>query len=79
MQGTGSCFLIAGVFRVKENAENYVKRWKARGYPAEMIVQPSGMHYVSIQRGETEEELLSFRNKMQKTKDPSPWVWISQE
>lgn|GEM_PF-302079 len=79
VQGTGSCFLIAGVFRVKENAENYVKRWKERGYPAEMIVQPSGMHYVSIQRGETEEELLSFRNNMQKTTDPSPWVWISQE
>lgn len=79
VQGSGSCFLIAGVFRVKENADNYVKRWKERGYPADMIVQPSGMHYVSIQRGETEEELLSFRNSMQKTKDPLPWVWISQE
>jgi hypothetical protein len=79
VQASGSCFLIAGVFRVKENAENYVKRWKERGYPAEVIVQPSGMHYVSIQRGETEEELLSFRNSMQKTKDPLPWVWISQE
>ncbi len=76
---TGSCFLIAGVFKSEENAVNYTAKWKKRGYPAEMITQPNGMHYVSIMRGESEQELLDKRKTIDLGKDPLPWVWISQE
>ncbi len=75
----GSCFLIAGVFRSEENAKNYTAKWKAKGYPAEMITQPSGMHYVSIMRGESEEGLKAYRNKVEWGKDPVGWVWTSHE
>lgn len=76
---SGSYFLVAGVFRSEQNAINYTAYWKKKGYPAEMITQPSGMHYVSIMRGETEAQLLSERAKIQLGKDPLPWVWSSQE
>jgi hypothetical protein len=76
---TGSYFLIAGVFRSEENAINYTAKWKKKGYPAEMITQPGGMHYVSLMRGETEEHLLRERSKIKLGKDPLPWVWSAQE
>lgn len=76
---SGSYFLIAGVFRSEQNAINYTAKWKAKGYPAEMITQPSGMHYVSIMRGETEDDLLNQRAKIILGKDPLPWVWSAQE
>jgi hypothetical protein len=76
---SGSYFLIAGVFRSEENAKNYTAKWKKKGYPAEMITQPSGMHYVSLMRGETEEKLLLERSKIDLGKDPLPWVWSSHE
>lgn len=76
---SGSCFLIVGVFKSEENAINYTAKWKKRGYPAEMITQPNGMHYVSIMRGESEQVLLEKRNSIDLGKDPLPWVWVSQE
>jgi outer membrane protein assembly factor BamB len=76
---TGNCFLIAGVFRSEENALNYTAKWTKRGYAAEMITQPSGMHYVSIMRGESEQVLLEKRKTIELGKDPLPWVWVSQE
>ena len=76
---SGSYFLIAGVFRSEENAKNYTAKWRKRGYPAEMITQPSGMHYVSLMRGETEDQLLKERAKIELGKDPLPWVWSSHE
>lgn len=76
---SGSYFLIAGVFRSEENAVNYTAKWKKKGYPAEMITQPSGMHYVSIMRGETEDALLEQRKLIDLGKDPLPWVWSAQE
>lgn len=75
----GSYFLIAGVFKSEQNAINYTKTWKSRGYPAEMITQPSGMHYVSIMRAESEQQLLDHRATMKLGKDPLPWVWSSHE
>lgn len=76
---SGSYFLIAGVFKSEENAKNYTAKWQKKGYPAEMITQPSGMHYVSLMRGETEEKLLNERAKIELGKDPLPWVWSSHE
>lgn len=76
---TGNFLLIAGVFRSEENATNYTKLWKSRGYPAEMITQPSGLHYVSIMRGETEAQLMIERAKFKGGKDPMPWVWTPSE
>lgn len=76
---TGSCFLIAGVFKSEENAVNYTAKWKKRGYPAEMITLPNGMHYVSIMRGDSEQVLLDKRKTIDLGKDPLPWVWTAQE
>lgn len=76
---SGSYFLIAGVFKSEENAINYTAKWKKKGYPAEMITQPNGLHYVSVMRGETEEQLLRERAKIELGKDPLPWVWAAQE
>lgn len=75
----GSYFLIAGVFRSEQNAINYTAVWKSRGYPAEMIMQPNGMHYVSILRADSEQDLLDHRAGMKLNKDPLPWVWSSHE
>jgi hypothetical protein len=75
----GSYLLIAGAFKSKENAVNYTAVWKKRGYPAEMILQPSGLYYVSILRGATEEQLLEHRATMKLGKDPLPWIWTPQE
>lgn len=79
MVSSGSYFLIAGVFKSEENAKNYTAKWQKKGYPAEMITQPSGMHYVSIMRGETEDALLAKRKTIELGKDPLPWVWSAQE
>lgn len=76
---TGSYLLIAGVFKSETNANNYAKLWKRRGYPAEVIQQPSGMNYVSILRGESEEEVNVERSKVKWGKDPVGWVWTSHE
>jgi len=76
---TGNCYLIAGVFKSEENAINYTAKWKKRGYPAEMITQPNGMHYVAIMRGESEQSLLEKRKTIELGKDPLPWVWMPQE
>jgi len=75
----GSYLLIAGAFKSKENAINYTAVWKKRGYPAEMILQPSGLYYVSIMRGATEDQLLEHRATMKLGKDPLPWIWTPQE
>lgn len=75
----GSYLLIAGVFKSLENAENYTTLWRSRGYPAEMITQPNGMHYVSVMRGETEESLLEHRKTINWGKNPVGWVWSSHE
>jgi hypothetical protein len=76
---TGSYLLIAGVFRSEENATNYQRKWVKRGYSAEIIVQPNGMHYVSLMRGETEEQLKSEIGKVDWGKDARGWVWSPQE
>jgi len=76
---TGSYLLIVGVFKSEENATNYQRKWVKRGYSAEIIVQPNGMHYVSLMRGETEEQLKSEIVKLDWGKEARGWVWSPQE
>lgn len=77
--GNGGYMLIAGVFKSRTNADNYCAVWKRRGYPSEVIAQPNGMNYVSIMRGDSEEQLQEYRKKVQWGKDPVGWVWSSHE
>lgn len=68
-------YIVAGVFKNKENAQRMLKKWKERGMEAAVIIAPTGMQYVVIDSGndvtimdQREQELSSKYNE-------SLWVW----
>ncbi len=68
-------YIVAGVFKNKDNAQRMLKKWKERGMKASIIIAPTGMQYVVIDSGndvtimdQREQELSSKYNE-------SLWVW----
>lgn len=69
----GMFHLIVGSFRNADYAEKYSKDMKASGYNSKVIVQPTGMHAVSLGSFLTREQAVDSMNQW-KLKYPNIWI-----
>ncbi|MDX9847625.1 MAG: SPOR domain-containing protein [Tenuifilaceae bacterium] len=69
----GMFHLIVGSFRNANYAEKYSKDMKASGYNSKVIVQPTGMHAVSLGSFLTREQAVDSMNQW-KLKYPNIWI-----
>ncbi len=69
----GMFHLIVGSFRNADYAEKYAKDMKASGYNSKVIVQPTGMHAVSLGSFLTREQAVDSMNQW-KLKYPNIWI-----
>lgn len=66
-------FVVGGCFSEEENAEAFVNKLKAEGYPAKQIKQFKKLHAVAYQAFEKEGEARAFLADL-KRKDTSAWL-----
>lgn len=70
--------IIAGAFRVLENAEKRVKDLNAAGYDAEIIgVNKYGLHQVSYSGFNQVEEALAYLRKIKKEESSEAWLLVN--
>ena len=69
----GMFHLIVGSFRNADYAEKYSKDMRASGYNSKVIVQPTGMHAVSLGSFLTREQAVDSMNQW-KLKYPNIWI-----
>ncbi|MEN9332351.1 MAG: hypothetical protein RLZZ94_1441 [Bacteroidota bacterium] len=68
--------VIGGVFSIKDNAYNYVKKAKADGYPAAIAGTNKRGHWVvSLASANSERELQSALENIQATYEKNAWVY----
>ena len=71
----GKHHIIAGAFRVEENAEKKVGQLKQKGYNAFYLgVNKFGLHQVAYDSFEDPKEALSFLREVKKTDSPDAWM-----
>ena len=66
-------YVVGGCFSEEENAEAFVKKLKAEGYPAKQIKQFKKLHAVAYQAFEKEGDARDFLADL-KRKDTSAWL-----
>ncbi|HET6990181.1 MAG TPA: PQQ-binding-like beta-propeller repeat protein, partial [Bacteroidia bacterium] len=71
----GNFHLIAGVFRSKENADNFEKLWKSRGMDAQIFISPKGMYYVSIGNAANETDLSGLMGSVKEKYKMDTWIF----
>ena len=68
--------VIGGVFSIKDNANNYVKKAQADGYPAAIAGTNKRGHWVvSLASANSERELQSALENIQATYEKNAWVY----
>jgi hypothetical protein len=71
----GNHHIIAGAFRIQENADKKVKQLRERGYDAAYIgVNSYGLHQVTYGSYENAEEALIFLKKIKHTESQDAWM-----
>lgn len=71
----GKHHVIAGAFRVEQNAEKKVAQLKNKGYNAIYIGQNRfGLHQVAYDSFENPKEALKFLRKVKRTESPDAWL-----
>jgi len=68
-------YIVAGVFKNKDNAERMLKKWKQRGMEAAIIIAPTGMQYVVIDSGNDGALIDSREQELSSKYSESLWVW----
>lgn len=71
--------IVAGAFRVPENAEKKIRQLAAKGYSAQQAgINKYGMHIVSYGSFASAEEALPFLHTIRKTETEEAWLWVSE-
>jgi hypothetical protein len=74
-KGSGIHHVIAGAFRVKENADKKVRQLQRRGYQAVYLgVNKYGLHQVTYGSFEDPEEALRFLKEIKRTVSTDAWL-----
>lgn len=76
---TGIHHIIAGAFRVKENADKKVRQLQRRGYKSVYLgVNQYGLHQVTYGSFENPEEALRFLKEIKRTVSTDAWLLSSK-
>jgi cell division protein FtsN len=67
-------YLIAGVFKVKENADGLLLHLKQLGFSNAQLIEANGMHYVSYNDFSNSAEALSLVDSLH-NKNLDGWIW----
>ncbi|MCL6266724.1 SPOR domain-containing protein [Flagellimonas myxillae] len=71
----GKHHVIAGAFRIEENAGKKVEQLKQKGYNAFYLgVNKFGLHQVAYDSFEEPKEALTFLRKVKRTESPDAWL-----
>ena len=74
---TGNYHIIAGAFRVKENAEKKISQLSLKGFEAAMIgVNKYGLHQVAYSSHENRLEALQTLRKIKTTNNKDAWLLV---
>jgi len=71
--GDEKYYIVAGCFRIEENAKLFHKELEGKGYPSEMIGKFKGLHVVTFQQASNEPEA---RMLMAKIKNDHSDAWV---
>jgi len=73
---TNKYYLVAGSFKVKENAESRVSELKSKGYKKAAYLQPNnkGLYTVYYNSYTTKEDAEAEHQKVMKEENPESWV-----
>ena len=69
-------YVVAGVFRDENNADNLVSDLRKKGFNAEKFGNIGNLHAVSYDVFETKAAADRFLRKVQKETDPEAWIRI---
>ena len=76
---SGNYHVIAGAFRVEENAHKKIDQLRAQGYKARHIgVNRYGLHQVVYQSFESRTEALGMLRDVQRSDNPDAWLLVQQ-
>ena len=79
LQPQGNYHVIAGAFRMEENAKKHVQQLRAKGYKARQIgTNKFGLHQVVYGSFATGSEALSFVRQVRKDDNKSAWIFIKK-
>lgn len=72
---TGNHHIIAGAFRIKENADKKMEQLRVKGYNASYLgVNKYGLHQVAYDSFERPEEALKRLREIKQTDSPDAWL-----
>lgn len=75
----GNFHVVAGAFRMEENAISKIEQLKELGYPARLLgVNRYGLHQVVYYSFENKEEALSELRKVQRAENPDAWLLVQE-
>jgi nucleoid DNA-binding protein len=75
----GNFHLIAGAFRMEENALTKIEQLKEKGYPARTIgVNRHGLHQVVYSSFENKEEALNELRKVKQSENRDAWLLVQE-
>ena len=67
--------VIAGAFRIQENAEKKVLQLKEKGYDASYLgVNQYGLHMVAYGSFDDAKEALNYLRKIKQSESPEAWL-----
>jgi hypothetical protein len=66
--------VIAGCFRIRENAERLQEKLAGKGYPSAILVTHSGLHKVIIQSFDTRHQAIKGLSRLRKA-EPGMQLW----
>ncbi len=72
---TGNHHIIAGAFRIRENADKKVLQLRKKGYEARYLgINSYGLHQVTYESYEDPEEALIFLKQVKRTESADAWM-----
>ena len=75
----GSFHIVAGAFRMEENATTKIDQLKEMGYSARLLGENRyGLHQVVYNSFENREDALAELRKIQRTENPDAWLLVQE-
>lgn len=75
----GKYHIVAGAFRVEENAHSKVGELREKGYPSRFIgINKYGLHQVVYNSFTTKEEALSMLRSVKQTENQDAWLLVQE-
>lgn len=71
---SGNYLIVAGSFKSKENADNYLLKLKAKGYSPEIIQASNGMYMITYGRYSDLNAANTNLEKIKSSENPAAWV-----